>query len=328
MKALITGASGFLGGWLCKALCKKGWQVHTLLRPTSNKSNLQNLNLHFHTGDVTDFDSFMKAAQGVDLIFHLAGVVSHSEKDLKTMQKVNVQGTTQAIEVSQKQGAKLIHISSVVSVGASAKPLTLNEDSPYDPALSQIGYFHTKKQAEILVQEACKKEKISAVILNPSTIYGAGDMEKQSRKVQVKVAQGRFPFYTSGGVSVVDVESVVEACLQAVEKGRQGERYILSGENISIKKLFSLIAKVAGVKPPFIHLNNCLLRILAEMGTSFQKLGFSFPVSRESAHLARLYHWFDHSKARQELGFNPMKAEQAIENSIKWWLSQQSSSPL
>ena len=325
MKTLVTGASGFLGGWLCKTLCEKKCEVHTLLRPTSNKHNLQNLNLHFHTGDVIDLDSFMKAAEGVDLIFHLAGVVSHSEKDLTIMKKVNVQGTAHAVEVAQKRGAKLIHISSVVTVGASAKPLVLNEDSSYDPALSQIGYFHTKKQAEILVQEACKKEKISAVILNPSTIYGEGDMQKQSRKVQAKVAQGRFPFYTSGGVSIVDVQSVVDACLQAVERGRQGERYILSGENISIKKLFSLIAKAAGVKPPFIHLNNFLLRILAEAGIGLQKLGLSSPVSRESAHLARLYHWFDHSKASQELDFTPMKAEQAIENSVKWWLSQQSS---
>ena len=267
----------------------------------------------------------MKAAEGVDLIFHLAGVVSHSEKDLTIMQKVNVQGTKHAIETAQKRGAKLIHISSVVTVGASAKPLVLNEESSYDPALSQIGYFHTKKQAEIQVQKACKAEKISAVILNPSTIYGAGDMQKQSRKVQAKVAQGRFPFYTSGGVSIVDVESVVEACLQAVEKGRQGERYILSGENISIKQLFSLIAQATGVKPPFIHLNNFLLRILAETGTGLQKLGLSFPVSRESARLASLYHWFDYSKASRELNFTPLKAKQAIENSVKWWLSHSSS---
>jgi dihydroflavonol-4-reductase len=175
------------------------------------------------------------------------------------------------------------------------------------------------------VQKACKAEKISAVILNPSTIYGAGDMQKQSRKIQAKVAQGRFPFYTSGGVSIVDVESVVKACLQAVEKGRQGERYILSGENISIKQLFSLIAKTTGVKPPFIHLNHFLLRILAETGAGLQKLGLSFPVSRESARLASLYHWFDHAKASQELNFIPMKAEQAIENSVKWWLSHSSS---
>ena len=322
MKVLITGASGFLGTWLCKAVCKKGWQVHTLLRSTSDKSDLQNLNLHFHTGDITDLDSFMQAAQGVELIFHLAGLVSHSEKHLKIMQKVNVQGTANAIEVCRTQGAKLIHISSVVTVGASAAPVILNEQSPYAPSLSQIGYFNTKKQAEILVQEACKKEKISAVILNPSTVYGARDMKKQSRKVQLRVAQGRFPFTTSGGVSVVDVQSVVDACLQAVEKGRQGERYILSGENISIKNLFSLIAKKAGVSPPFIHLNNFLLRILAEVGTGLQSLGFAVPISRESAYLARLYHWFDHSKAQQELGFSPMKAEQAIENSIKWWRRQ------
>ena len=319
MKVLVTGASGFLGGWLCKALYEKGWEVHALLRPTSDKSTLQNLNLQFCTGDVTDLDSFQQAAKGVDLVFHLAGLVAHSSKQLKAMQKVNVQGTAHAIEVCQAQKAKLIHISSVVAVGASKKPIVLNEHSPYDPSLSQIGYFSTKKQAEMLVQKACKEGKIEAVILNPSTIYGPGDMKKGSRKVQLKVAQGRFPFYTSGGVSVVDVQSVVSACIKAVEKGRLGERYILSGENISIKELFSLIAEANGVRPPFIHLNNFLLRILAEMGTGLQSLGFRFPIHRESARLASLYHWFDHSKAKQELGFTPMNAKQAIENSIKWW---------
>ncbi len=323
MKVLVTGASGFLGAWLCRALCEKGWQVHALLRPTSDKHGLQGLNLHFHTGDVTDLHSFTKSAQGMELIFHLAGLVSHAgHHRLKAMQAVNVQGTANAIEVCRIQKAKLIHISSVVTVGASAKPLILNEESPYDPSLSQIGYFHTKKQAEILVQKSCKKKQISAVILNPSTVYGAGDMKKESRKVQAQVAQGRFPFYTSGGVSVVDVQSVVKACLQAVEKGRQGERYILSGENISIKELFSLIAKANSVKPPFIHLNNFLLRMLAETGAGLQKLNIKFPVNRESAQIASLYHWFDHSKAMQELGFSPMKAKPAIENSIKWWASQ------
>ena len=322
MKVLVTGASGFLGGWLCKALCEKGWQTHALLRPTSDRSDLKNLNIHFHTGDVTDLNSFMEAGQGMDLIFHLAGLVAHSEKKLKEMEKVNVQGTANAIEVCRTKAAKLIHISSVVTVGASTSPVVLNEESSYTPTLSQIGYFRTKKQAELLVQEACKKEKISAVILNPSTVYGAGDMKKQSRKVQEKVAQGRFPFYTSGGVSVVDAPSVAEACIQAVERGRQAERYILSGGNISIKTLFSLIAKSAGVRPPFIHLNNFSLRILAEIGTGLQYLHLHFPVNRQSARLACLYHWFDHSKAHKELGFTPIKVEKAIENSIKWWRNQ------
>ena len=322
MKVLVTGASGFLGGWLCKALCEKGLEVHALLRPISDKRSLQDMDLRFHIGDVTDLDSFSKAGQGMDLVFHLSGLVSHREKDLTAMHEVNVKGTAHAIKVCRVKGAKLVHISSVVAVGASEKPQVLNEESPYNPALSKMGYFHTKRAGEILVQKASKKGEISAVILNPSTIYGAGDMKKQSRKIQARVAEGRFPFYTSGGVSVVDVQSVVLACLKAVEKGRNGERYILSGDNITIKKLFSLIAKTAGVKPPFIPLNNFLLRTLGVTGAGLQKIGFNFPVSKESAYMARLYHWFDHSKAKQELGFQPMPAEQAIQKSISWWLSQ------
>ena len=322
MKALVTGASGFLGSWLCKELRKEGWEVHALLRPTSDRSALTEQGLCFHTGDVTDLDSFTRSARGMDLIFHLAGLVSHSEKQLKAMWEVNVQGTTHAIEVCRVQKAKLIHISSVVTVGASVRPIVLNEESPYDFSLSQIGYFSSKKEAEIRVQSACKTGKISAVILNPSTVYGAGDMQKISRRVQLKVAQGRFPFYTSGGVSVVDVLSVVKACMQAVEKGKQGERYILSGDNISIKELFSLIAKAAKVKPPFIPLNHFLLRILAELGTGLQNLGLAFPISQESARLASLYHWFDHSKAERELDFSPKKAEQAIKESVYFALGR------
>ena len=322
MKVLVTGASGFLGGWLCRALHEKGWQTHALLRSSSDKSALKDLNIRFFTGDVTDLEGFTRAGLGVELIFHLAGLVSHSKKHRSAMQKVNVQGTAHAIETARTTGAKLIHISSVVAVGASTKPVVLNEESPYDPALNRIGYFHTKKQAEVLVQKACKKGQISAVILNPSTVYGAGDMKKQSRSAQARVAEGKLPFYTSGGVSVVDVESVTRACLQAAEKARPGERYILSGDNISIKTLFSLIAQAGEVKPPSIHLNNFLLHTLAGMGEALQSLSMNFPVSRESARIASLYHWFDHSKARQQLGFLPLTARQAIQNSIKWWLAK------
>jgi len=318
MKALVTGASGFLGVALCKALCEKGVQVNALLRPTSDKSDLGNVT--HHIGDVTDKDSFLKAAQGVDVVFHLAGLVGHSNKQLSDMQQVNVHGTQLAIEVCQKQNCKLIYISSVVAVGASKKPEVLNEDSFYDPSLSKIAYFSTKKQAEILVQNACKKGKLFAVILNPSTIYGDGDMKKGSRKIQAKVAKGKFPFYTSGGVSVVDLSSVVNACIVALEKGRNKERYILSGENITIKELFYLIAKAADKKPPFIHLNNFLLNPLAGLGTGLNKLGVPFPITSESAKLAQLYHWFDHSKATTELGFSPLKASKAVEHSVKWYL--------
>ena len=321
MKALVTGASGFLGTWLCKTLDKKGWNIHALVRPQSGREHLKPLsNLQFKEGDITNFDSLVTASKGMDFIFHLAGLVAHSEKYRSMMRKVNVQGTSHVIEVCRQSKLKLIYMSSVVAIGASSKPEILNEDSLYNMEKHNIGYFDTKKQAELLVQTACKKGQISAVILNPSTVYGAGDMKKGSRKIQIKVAQGRFPFYTSGGVSVVDVQSVVNACLSAVTKGRNGERYILSGDNISIKKLFSLIAKATGKKPPFIHLNKYLLRFLGTMGTRFEKLGIDFPVSRESVDIASFYHWFDHSKASSELDFAPANAEQAIKNSIEWWI--------
>src|SRR5690606_17288303 len=117
-----------------------------------------------------------------------------------------------------------------------------------------LGYFETKRKAEIIVRSAAEKKELDAVILNPSTIYGAGDAKKGSRRTQLKVAQGRLPFYTSGGVSIIAVKDVVDATYQAWQTGKSGERYILSGENITIKNLFTLIAGAANVKPPSIYL--------------------------------------------------------------------------
>ena len=318
MKALVTGASGFLGQGLCSFLIQKGFKVHALVRPTSNKSQLKHLPLHFFTGDVTHPHSLEQAGQGVDVIFHLAGVVSHSNKDLPIMKAVNVEGTKHVVKLARTNKAKLIHISSVVAVGASNKPKVLNENSPFEPSLSQLGYFETKKIAEQLVQAACKKGQISAVILNPSTIYGPGDMQKQSRNIQQKIADGKFPFYpTKGGVSVVDLQSVVTACVKALEKGLTGERYILSGENISIKKLFTLIAKAGGVRPPFIPLKPFMLYAMAFFGQAFYSLSNkNCPITKQSVRLSTMYHWFDNQKAKTELGFKPLTAMQAIKNSV------------
>ena len=157
------------------------------------------------------------------------------------------------------------------------------------------------------------------MIVNPSTIYGSGDAKKGSRSVQVKVAQGKFPFYTYGGASIVGVEDVVDGIMQAWEKGRSGERYILSYENWTVQKLFSTIADEAGAKRPAYGLPTSLLRNLGAAGDKFLRpLGLKGPITRENAWTSTMYHWFDNSKARRELGFNPKPANEAIRKSVQW----------
>jgi len=319
MAVLVTGATGFVGTWLVRELVRRGEDVRVLHRPTSNLQDLSGLKFASRLGDVTDPESLRGACQGVDTVFHLAGVVGYSRAMREQMENVNVRGTKNITEaVQQLDGARLVYMSSVVAVGASYDRKVLNESSPYNLKNLDLGYFETKREAEEIVMTAARRGKIDAVILNPSTIYGALDAKKGSRKTQLKVAQGRFPFYTSGGVSVVSVHDVVSATLKAASDGRCGERYILSGENLTIHEVFKRIAKLAGVEPPKIYLPNFAVRAIGKVGDALEKAGKTGALNSENAWTAILYHWFDHSKATKELGFQPRPANEALAESVEW----------
>jgi len=235
------------------------------------------------------------------------------------MEDVNVTGTKNVVEaVQQLRGARLVYMSSVVAVGASADGKVLNENSPYTLQKLNLGYFETKRAAEEIVIRATRRLGVDATILCPSTIYGALDAKKGSRKTQLKVARGQFPFYTSGGVSVVSVHDVVAAVLRAREVGKTGERYILSGENLTIKDVFERIARIAGVKPPGIHLPNLVVRALGKVGDTLESIGKPGLINSENAWTSILFHWFDHSKAKRDLDFNPRAADVALTESIEW----------
>lgn len=320
MKVVVTGANGFLGSWLVRALAAAGHDVHALVRPTSDVSELKGVNCAFDHGDVSDPDSLKRAFHGADSVFHLAGVVSYRKADRERLEKVNVGGTRNVIEAVRACGVRrLVHLSSVTAIGAGFhKSQILNEESEYNLAPLDIGYFETKRKGEQLVRESCARGEIDAVILNPSAVYGPGDAAKGSRDTQVKVAQGRFPFSTSGGLGVLAIEDAVAGILAAWEKGRRGERYILAGENWTIRRLFEEIAAVAGVKPPPIHLPNFILFALGALGDGLTKIGVRSSFSLDKARTATLFNWFDSSKARRELGFNPRPAREAVQASVGW----------
>ncbi|WP_413585979.1 SDR family oxidoreductase [Bdellovibrio sp. HCB274] len=320
MKVLVTGANGFLGSWLTRALVDEGHEVFALVRPKSDISELKGINCQYRHGDVTDIVSLLEAFDGIDTVFHLAGVVAYKAADRPLMEKVNVQGTANVVEVCrEKKVRRLVHLSSVVAVGGGRTPNeVLNENSDFNIHDLNLGYFETKHDAEVIVKAACDRGEIDAVILNPATIYGRGDAKKGSRKMMLKVAQGKLNFYTSGGVNVVAVEDVIQGIISAWKIGKTGERYILSGENILIKDLFRMIAEEAGVKPPTKKLPDGLLHLVGTIGDAMESMGLKGPLSKENAYTATMYHWFDSSKAQRELGFKPRPARQAIHNSIEW----------
>lgn len=274
MRVLVTGGTGFVGSWLVKRLAQEGMQIRLLHRRVSSLDEVTGINFESCFGDVTDFDSVRKACDGVDSVFHLAGVVGYSAAMRPIMDKVNVEGTANVVDACRQTGVRrLLHTSSVVAIGASFKPQLLHENSPYLIGSLNLGYFETKRMAEEKVKEAVRRKEIDAVIVNPSTVYGAADGKKGSRKVQIKVAQGRFPFYPSGGVSIVSVHDVIDGIMAAWKKGRTGERYILSGENLYIRDLFRKIAARAGVRPPWVYLPRFAALALGRAGDQLEKRG-------------------------------------------------------
>lgn len=321
-KVFITGATGFLGSHLCSKLVQENFEIHALCRSEDKVKRLPKTLQENVTWIKGDLFSDNWELGDYELIYHLAGHVGYTPADRALMEKVNVEGTQEIVNRIAKCNFSpfLIHLSSVVAIGAGKTPQEiLNENSPFNMTSYNFGYFETKRKAEEIILNAIPSG-LKAVMLNPSTIYGERDMEKGSRKAQLKVARGKLKYFPRGGVSVVHVDDVCKALLAAPEKGRVGERYILSGENITIGKLFETIAECAGTKAPRGQIPTWLL---LSLGRTAEIVKFifrykKFPINYENLRVATLFHWFKHDKASQELGFHPRPAKEAINESVQW----------
>lgn len=326
MKILVTGATGFIGSWLVKKLNQQqDTEVTILARQPAPHALLEGCLYDVAIGDITKPETLVTPVQDADVIYHLAGFIGYKREERALMEQINVLGTKNLVDLAVKSDRlqRFIHFSSVVAVGAGQSPeQVMDETSPFNLHHLNLGYFETKLAAEKIIQQAFLEHGLPAVMVNPSTVYGAGDATKPSRKTQLKVARGEFKFYTEGGVSVTHIEDVIDATLSAATKGRLGERYILAGENITIKQLFELIAEAAGVPAPSTKIPSTALKALGKSGDLAQRFGLKAPFDSEKLGVAMMYHWFDSRKAREELDYQPRSARDAITESVQWMKDQ------
>ena len=323
-KVLVTGATGFLGRHLTCHLLEKNLEVSILARKSSDIDFVKNQPVNVIHGDITDPCSLVHATENKNVVYHLAGLIAYKKEDRGLMDQINVQGTANVLNACIKNKvSKVVHLSSVAAIGASFKPEFIDENFEYNLEKYNLGYFQTKHEAENLVIKAFRENGLQTYLINPSTIYGKGDATKSSRKVQKKVAQGRFPFYPPGGVNVVHVADVIKAIDLCLEKGKPARRYIIGGENMTIRELFYQIADIAGVKPPNIGLPKFLLGGMGFVGDLMNWFSIKSSWSGEKATIASLYHWFSIQRARKELGFNPQPARKALEESVLWMMEEE-----
>ncbi|HTB44087.1 MAG TPA: hopanoid-associated sugar epimerase [Acetobacteraceae bacterium] len=322
MTTLLTGATGFVGSAVARVLAARGHSLRVLTRPTSDRRNLAGVEAEVVTGDLTDPDSLARAAAGCRYVVHVAADYRFWVPNPADMLRANVQGSIAMMRAAQRAGAeRIVHCSSVAALGHSADGSPADEATPVDEAGLISTYKRSKYQAEQAVLELVRAESLPVVVVNPAAPVGPRDIKPTpTGKMIMDAANGRMPAYLDTGLNVVHVDDVAEGHVLALERGRIGERYILGGENLDLKDLLTLVAQVAGRRPPAIRLREAWLWPVAAGMEAFARLtGIAPMMTRDVLKMARWKMFFSSDKAIAELGYAPRPARQAVEDAVAWF---------
>jgi dihydroflavonol-4-reductase len=321
MKALVTGATGFVGAAVARALLRGQWQVRVLARRGSDRRNLRSLDVEVSEGDLTDVDSLQRAAQGCDGLFHVAADYRLGARDPAELYRANVEGTRNVLSAAHRSGVqRIVYTSSVATIGIPADGTPGDEQSA-NSLDNMIGHYKRSKYlAEEVVREAAQGG-MSVVIVSPSTPVGPGDVKPTPTGLLVlDAAAGRMPAYVDTGLNIVHVDDVAAGHLLAYERGRPGERYILGGQDMSLREILQAIARLEGRSPPRIRLPYGVVLPIAYLAEGFARLsGRSGRITLEGVRMSRKKMFFSSAKAVRELGYRWRPPVQAFEDAIRWF---------
>ena len=321
MKALVTGATGFVGAAVARALLREQWQVRVLARRGSDRRNLRSLDVEVSEGDLTDMDSLQRAAQGCDGLFHVAADYRLGARDPAELYRANVEGTRNVLSAAHRAGVRrMVYTSSVATIGIPADGTPGDEQSA-NSLDNMIGHYKRSKYlAEEVVREAAQGG-ISVVIVSPSTPVGPGDVKPTPTGLLVlDAAAGRMPAYVDTGLNIVHVDDVAAGHLLAYERGRPGERYILGGQDMSLREILEVIARLEGRTPPRVRLPYGVVLPIAYLAEGFARLsGRSGRITLEGVRMSRKKMFFSSAKAVRELGYRWRPPVQAFEDAIRWF---------
>ena len=321
MKALVTGASGFVGAAIVRALLEQSWQVRCLIRTTSSRRNLERLAVELVCGELAEEASLEQALAGCQVLFHAAADYRLGAPDPERLYRTNVEGTRNILQAAQRAGIeRLVYTSSVATVGLPADGSPGDEQTPV--ALSDmVGHYKRSKfLAEQLVREWARAHG-RAVIVNPSTPMGPGDVKPTpTGQILVDAARGRTPAYVDTGLNVVHVDDVAAGHLLALEHGRPGERYVLGGENLSLREILTSVAALVGRTPPRIRLPHAVVLPIAYLAQTYTSLtGRATRITVEGVRMSRKRMFFSSAKAEAELGYRWRPAHEALADAVRWF---------
>ncbi len=323
MKTLVTGATGFVGSAVARLLGARGTELAVLVRPGADRRNLAGLDADVREGDLNDADSLARALVGCDTLFHVAADYRLWTRDPRELYRTNVDGTRALMHAALDANiSRVVYTSSVATLGNPGDGTRGSETTPVTLA-DMIGHYKRSKYlAERAVDELVTTHDLPAVIVNPSTPIGPRDIKPTPTGRVVRDAQaGRLPAYVDTGLNIVHVDDVAAGHLLALDRGEIGRRYILGGEDLSLREILTMIAAICGRPPPRVRLPRPLIYPVAYASEAWAWLthGPEPQATVDGLRMAKKKMYFDSSRAIAELGYTARPAREALEDAIAWF---------
>jgi dihydroflavonol-4-reductase len=322
LKAFLTGATGFLGSHVARVLAEQGADLRLLVRPTSNLKNLEGLKAETATGDLRDPASLEKAISGCDTVFHVAADYRLWVTDPNEMYRSNVEGTRAVLEAARKNGVKnVVYTSSVATIGFTRNGQPADEDSPVSVA-GMIGHY--KRSKFLAEQLALKAGRIGmrVVTVNPTTPIGEQDIKPTpTGRIVVDFLKKKFPAYVETGLNLVDVRECARGHVAALEKGKSGERYILGGENLTLKQILDKLSAITGLPSPTVKLPYFVAYLAGAVDETVtgRILGREPRATIETVRMGKKKMWASSGKAERELGWKIVSPDNALRRAVDWF---------
>ena len=325
MKVFITGATGFLGSHVARVLAGQGADLRLLVRTSSNLKNIEGLRAETAIGDLRDPASLEKAMSGCDTVFHVAADYRLWVRDPAEMYRSNVEGTRALLDAARKNGIRrIVYTSSVATIGFTRDRTPADEDSPVSLAAMVGHYKRSKFQAEQIAL-AAGRSGLHVVTVNPTTPVGEQDVKPTpTGRIVVDFLHRKFPAYVETGLNLVDVRHCALGHVLALEKGRSGERYILGGENLTLKNILDQLSEITGLPSPKVKLPYAFAYLAGAYGEVTGRLFGGHPrATLDTARMGRKIMFASSAKAQRELGWTILPVQPALRRAVEWFRANQ-----
>jgi dihydroflavonol-4-reductase len=322
MKCFVTGATGFLGSHVARQLFSRGAELRLLVRPTSRIDNIADLSAERVVGDLRDSESLKRGMSGCEFVFHVAADYRLWTRNGQELYDSNVEGTRNVLAAARDSGVRrVIYTSSVATMGFGNNGRLTDEKTPVTLSNMIGDYKRSKFMAEQLVIEAGRGGQ-NVVIVNPTTPIGECDIKPTpTGRIVVDFLRRKFPAYVDTGLNLVDVADCARGHLLAMEKAVPGERYILGGENLTLKQILDKLAAITGLPSPKLKLPYAVAYATGVVDTlvSGTIMGREPRVTLDSVRMGRKKMFITSAKAERELGWNPGPVDGALRRAVEWF---------